>query len=111
MSNTIISILDKRFKLSIPNETILEKVRALANKINADYEGKNPVMICILNGAFMFAADLVKCLTFQPEILFAKFASYDGMESTGKVKELKAKLKELKKFDPVKYTEEIIKRL
>ena len=88
MSNTIISILDKRFKLSIPNETILEKVRALANKINADYEGKNPVMICILNGAFMFAADLVKCLTFQPEILFAKFASYDGMESTGKVKEL-----------------------
>lgn len=84
----MIHILDRDFELSIPNETIQEKVKALAERLNEDYAGKNPVMVCILNGAFMFAADLVRNLNFQPEILFARFSSYEGMSSTGKVREL-----------------------
>ena len=84
----MIRILDRNFELSIPHETIQEKVKELAQQLNKDYEGKNPVMVCILNGAFVFAADLVRHLTFQPEIVFARFSSYDGMVSTGVVKEL-----------------------
>ena len=83
-----IRILDKDFEVSLKNETIQEKVKALAERINHDYEGKNPIMICILNGAFMFAADLVRYINFQPEIVFARFASYEGTETTGKVTEV-----------------------
>ena len=84
----MIKILDRKFELSITNDVIQEKVKALAEKLNKDYADKNPVMVCILNGAFMFAADLVRYLNFQPEILFAKFSSYEGMTSTGRVREL-----------------------
>ena len=84
----MIHILDRNFELSITNETIQEKVKALAARLNEDYAGKNPVMVCILNGAFVFAADLVRELTFQPEIIFARFSSYEGMSTTGKVREL-----------------------
>jgi hypoxanthine phosphoribosyltransferase len=84
----MIRILDRQFELTYSHEFLQEKVKELADRLNADYEGKNPVMVCILNGAFIFAADLVRNLTFQPEIHFAKFSSYDGMHTTGKVKEL-----------------------
>lgn len=84
----MIRLLDRDFEISIPQQQIDEKVKALAQRINADYVGKNPVMVCILNGAFMFAADLVRYLDFQPEILFAKFSSYEGMKTTGTVREL-----------------------
>jgi hypoxanthine phosphoribosyltransferase len=60
----------------------------VAERLNKDYAGKNPVMVCILNGAYMFAADLARYLTFQPEIIFARFSSYEGMNTTGKVREL-----------------------
>lgn len=84
----MIRILDRDFQLTIPHEVIQEKVRSVAQRLNADYAGKHPVMIGILNGAFVFAADLVRYLDFQPEIVFARFSSYEGMSSTGKVREL-----------------------
>ena len=84
----MIKILDRNFELSYSHELIQEKVKEVAARLNEDYAGKNPVMVCILNGAFMFAADLVRELTFQPEILFAKFSSYEGMQSTGVLREL-----------------------
>ncbi len=84
----MIKILDRNFELSYSQEVIQEKVKAIAARLNEDYQDKNPVMVCILNGAFMFAADLVRELTFQPEVLFAKFSSYEGMTTTGKVREL-----------------------
>lgn len=87
MADTI-HILDRDFEKSIPNELIQEKVKAVADRLNKDYAGKNPVMVCILNGAFVFAADLVRYIDFQPEILFARFASYDGVKTTGTVREL-----------------------
>ncbi len=83
-----IHILDRDFELSISNDVIQEKVKAVAEKLNKDYRGKNPVMVCILNGAFVFAADLVRYIDFQPEILFARFSSYDGVKTTGTVREL-----------------------
>ena len=71
-----IHILDKDFEISIPNEVIQQKVKALAERLNQDYRGKNPIIVGILNGAFMFTADLVRYLDFQPEIIFARFSSY-----------------------------------
>lgn len=84
----MIRIKDKSFILSITDETIQEKVKTVAQNISHDFCGEQPVMICILNGAFMFAADLVRYLTIQPDIIFAKFASYEGTDTTGNVKEL-----------------------
>lgn len=83
-----IKILDRTFRLSIPHETIQERVKDVAERLNKDYSGKNPAMVCILNGAYMFAADLSRHLSFQPEIIFARFSSYEGMDTTGKVREL-----------------------
>lgn len=84
----MIRIKDKSFEVSITNEEIQQKVKALAEKMNKDYAGKNPVFVCILNGAFVFMADLVRYLDFQPDIVFAKYSSYEGMNTTGKVKEV-----------------------
>ena len=74
----MITINGKQFEPFIHHGQIAEKVAALAERLNADYAGKNPILIAILNGAFIFAADLVRHLTFDHEIQFAKFSSYHG---------------------------------
>ena len=84
----MITVKDKQFELFIQHQQIEERIRVLADKLNADYQDKHPLLIAVLNGAFIFAADLVRHLTFDHEIQFAKFASYEGMESTGHIKEL-----------------------
>ena len=66
-------------------ETIQHKVREIAQAINKDYAGKKPLFIAILNGSFMFAADLFKQLTIDAEICFIKLASYKGMKSSGHI--------------------------
>jgi hypoxanthine phosphoribosyltransferase len=83
MSN--IQIHDKTFKSYISEEAIQEKVRELASSLNRDYQDKNPIFIAILNGAFIFAADLFKSLIIDAEISFIKLASYKGMKSSGQV--------------------------
>jgi hypoxanthine phosphoribosyltransferase len=60
----------------------------MAEKINRELGDKNPLMICILNGSFMFSADLMKLVDFPCEISFVKLSSYQGTSSTGKVKQL-----------------------
>ena len=83
-----IQIKDKRFTPFIPEERILKEVARVASEINRDLEGANPLFLSVLNGAFMFAADLMRNLTIPSEISFVKLASYAGTSSTGKVKEL-----------------------
>jgi hypoxanthine phosphoribosyltransferase len=83
MSN--VRIHDKIFKPYISEQQIREKVIYLADALNRDYKDKNPIFIAILNGAFIFAADLFKCLTIDAEISFIKLASYKGMKSSGQV--------------------------
>lgn len=84
----MITIKDKKFKVLITNEEIQCRVKELATELNREYEGGNPVFICILNGAFVFMADLVRYLNFQPDIKFARYSSYEGMKTTGCVKEI-----------------------
>jgi hypoxanthine phosphoribosyltransferase len=80
-----IRIHDKDFKPYIAAEAIRKKVTELAQALNRDYKDKNPVFIAILNGSFIFAADLFKELTIDAEISFIKLASYKGMKSGGQV--------------------------
>ena len=83
-----IQIKDKTFRLSIPESEILAAVRKVAEDINRDIAGKNPLFICVLNGAFMFAADLMKNVNIPCEITFVKLSSYEGLYTTGSVKEV-----------------------
>ncbi len=82
--NTV-RIHDKTFKPYLSEKAIREKVLELAESLNRDYVGKNPIFLAILNGAFIFAADLFKCLSIDAEISFIKLASYKGMKSSGQV--------------------------
>lgn len=81
----VIHVHDKCFIPYLSEEDITEKVKQLAAKINNDYQGKTPLFISILNGSFMFSADLFKHLTIEAEICFIKLASYKGTKSSGQV--------------------------
>jgi hypoxanthine phosphoribosyltransferase len=80
-----IQIHDKIFIPFISREVIQQHVAAIAGKINTAYAGKNPLLIGILNGSFIFAADLFRQLAIPAEISFIKLASYKGTSSTGHV--------------------------
>jgi hypoxanthine phosphoribosyltransferase len=81
----VVQVHDKKFKTYITEKKIQAAVKKLAAQINKDYKGRKPLFIAILNGSFMFAADLFKHLTVEAEICFIKLASYKGMKSSGKV--------------------------
>ena len=83
-----VQILDKRFREFIPEHTIQERINELASQINKDYAGKEVICIGVLNGAFIFAADLFRKIEFKARITFIKLASYAGTSSSGEVKEL-----------------------
>jgi hypoxanthine phosphoribosyltransferase len=83
-----IQVKDKRFSIFIPAAQIESVVSVMAGKINRDFEGKNPLFIAILNGSFVFAADLLRKISIPCNISFVKFSSYAGTATTSKVKEL-----------------------
>jgi|SRR5665213_979726 len=80
-----LKVHDKEFIPYISATEIEMQVARVAEEINRDYEGKKPLFIAILNGAFIFASDLFKKINVQAEICFIKLASYKGVKSTGKV--------------------------
>ena len=84
----IVKIKDKTFKTSIPEADILKKVQVVADRLNQDYADKTPVFLAVLNGSFIFAADLMRMITVPSEISFVKYASYEGTSSTGSMKTL-----------------------
>ena len=83
-----IQIKDKLFTVSIKEQDIQKEVIRVANEINRDLAGKNPLFLSVLNGSFMFTADLLKHITIPCEISFVKLASYQGITSTGVIKEV-----------------------
>jgi hypoxanthine phosphoribosyltransferase len=85
--NTI-QIKDKKFAVSISEKEIQEQVTRVADEINKDLAGKNPLFLSVLNGSFMFTADLMKRINIPCEISFVKLASYQGVSSTGVIKEV-----------------------
>ena len=85
---SIVQIKDKRFKTFISEDEIQQRVKAVADRINHDMEGKKPLLLAVLNGSFVFAADLMRHITIPCEISFVKLAAYEGTGSTGKVVEV-----------------------
>ena len=82
-----IHIGDKEFELSIPEKEILSAVNKVSQLIQRDYADKNPLFVIVLNGAFVFAADLLRTLDISYQVTFTKFSSYEGTFSTGTITE------------------------
>ncbi len=76
------------FETSIPEADILSRIKELAAQISKDMEGKNPLFLAVLNGSFIFAADLMRAMQTPCEISFVKLASYQGTTSTGRITEV-----------------------
>lgn len=76
------------FEPYIENETIVSRVAEIGKEISTRYEGRLPLIVCVLNGAFPFAADLFRSLDIDAEITFIRLKSYEGTSSTGVVKEV-----------------------
>jgi hypoxanthine phosphoribosyltransferase len=85
--NTV-QILDKKFTLSISSEKIEKEVTRVACEISRDMKDKNPIFLSVLNGSFMFASDLMKKVNIPSTMTFVKLASYQGLNSTGIIKEV-----------------------
>lgn len=83
-----IQIKDKKFALSIDAQSIQKEVTRVANEINHDLKDESPIFISVLNGSFMFTADLMKQIDIQSKVTFVKLASYEGVSSTGVIKEV-----------------------
>jgi len=83
-----IRILDKKFKELLTEKDIQKRIEELAGQLNRDLGGKDVVFLGILNGAFLFAADLFRRIDFPARISFVKLASYEGTSSSGSIKEL-----------------------
>ncbi len=83
-----IRVKDKSFSISIEAKEIDKSVENIAKKINKDFADKNPLFLIILNGAFVFGADLLKKINIDCEVSFVKLASYSGTKTTAKVSQL-----------------------
>jgi hypoxanthine phosphoribosyltransferase len=83
-----VKVLDRQFSEYLTSDEIQSRIAALAEKINEDLTGQDVLFFGILNGSFLFAADLFRQITLDAQISFIKLASYDGTSSTGKIKEL-----------------------
>ncbi len=83
-----VKVRDKEFSLFLTSENIDKAVEQVAEMINIDMEGKDPLFLCVLNGAFIFASDLLKKVEVDCEISFVKLSSYVGTQTTNTVREL-----------------------
>ncbi len=81
-------INNREFQPFISSDEIMERVELIGNQISKDYHDKNPLFVAVLNGAFMFASDLMKCVNIRSEISFVKLASYESMESSGNIQKM-----------------------
>jgi hypoxanthine phosphoribosyltransferase len=82
-----IQVHDKDFEILLENDTINKRIRLIGIQLNVDYENRCPVFIGVLNGSFLFMADLLKEIDIACEVGFIQVASYKGTESTGRIKE------------------------
>lgn len=84
-----IKVYDKTFVPYIANDELMKSIDDVAAKLNADHEGTKevPIVLCVLNGAMMFTSELLKRIDFDCELMSVKVKSYEGTQSTGKIKE------------------------
>lgn len=89
MTKEIMQVHDLQFEPWIREEKILKRVDEMANVLSEKYKHKNPLFISVLNGAYIFTADLLRSYDGDCEVEFVRLASYEGTKSSGKVKILK----------------------
>jgi len=87
MANRV-TVHDKTFEISISSEKIQKTVKEMARVITRDVKNKKPLFLVVLNGSFVFAADLIRQMDFDCEVSFVKLSSYVGTKSTNTVREL-----------------------
>ena len=75
----------KRFRHFIESDALSAAVGRMAEQITADYASEPPLVLCMLNGAFVFAADLLRAIALPMQVQFVRYASYEGLGSTGQV--------------------------
>lgn len=83
-----VKVRDREFAVSIPEGKILERVAQVGEQISHDLKGECPLFLAVLNGSFVFAADLLRAVSIPCEISFVRMSSYTGTQSTGQVKQL-----------------------
>ena len=83
-----VKLHDKQFKLFINYEIIISKIENLVSVLNKNYADKKPIFLCVLNGSFLFASELIKRFNHECEVSFVKLSSYQGLNSTGNIKNL-----------------------
>lgn len=84
----MLQIHDKTFEIYLKEEEVQSRIQAMGAQLEEEYNGKDVLFIAVLNGAFMFAADLMKNISVPGAITFVKVSSYHGMDSTGRVDEV-----------------------
>jgi len=102
-----LKVHDKDFDIYLEENVLKQRVAEMANEINRDLDGKTPHFVAILNGSFVFASDLLRAYPGACKISFVKLSSYDGMESTGEVKQLIG-LKEVLDEETIVVIEDIV---
>ena len=95
----IVKVHELEFETYISYRSIQDRIREIADRINTDYTGKKPLFIGVLNGVFMFAADLMKGINLNSEISFIKLASYQDTKTTGDIQELIGLKENIKDLD------------
>ena len=83
-----VRLKDRNFKLFIDSKELNDSIELLSNKINQDYSDREPIFLCVLNGAFVFAAELIKRFNHECQVSFVKLSSYQGVQSTGAINSL-----------------------
>jgi hypoxanthine phosphoribosyltransferase len=84
----MIQILDKEFVPYISSTEIQNRIEKMGAEISKVYEGKKPLLISVLNGSFVFTADLIRTIEMPIEVSFIRVASYEALKTTGKVREI-----------------------
>tara|TARA_B100001175_G_C19408234_1_gene589738 strand:+ start:255 stop:791 length:537 start_codon:yes stop_codon:yes gene_type:complete len=83
-----VRLKDKSFQLFIDSKELNDSIESLSNKINQDYSEREPIFLCVLNGAFVFAAELIKRFNHECQVSFVKLSSYQGVQSSGTINSL-----------------------
>ena len=96
-----VTLKDKNFQLFIDSKELNNSIESLSNKINQDYSDREPIFLCVLNGAFVFAAELIKRFNHECQVSFVKLSSYQGVQSSGTINSLIGLNEDIKEKDVI----------
>ncbi|MDR2805340.1 MAG: hypoxanthine phosphoribosyltransferase [Dysgonamonadaceae bacterium] len=90
-----IRLKDKWFELFIQEDIIIREINRVAKRLNDDLRDKDPVFVCVLNGAFLFAAELIGRFDSNCDVTFIRLQSYAGTERSGRLREVESLVEDI----------------